>query len=443
MPSYVVVPSEAVASASARLSGAREPAPDEHGLKWSRFGDRTIYWNDGAPQSDARRGFEHFTEAPRATQGRLYLVGQLGQEFRETFPSARVVLEAGRYLAVDLTDAEAEGLSSLNLAGFGLVPMPPNATIVEQVARAALAVAAVDARARDLADQVSPGRVAQSLAFLTGCQTRHSLSAGFVRASKWAELTLQQLGYTVTRSMVVIPGGSSSNLVADKAGLGTNRRLVLVTAHLDSINLAGGPDAPAPGADDNGSGIAGVLEIAHILAGTEHDDDLRLVLFGGEEQGLFGSSQYVADLSDADRDRISAVINMDMTASLNSPEPGVLLEGAPVSQPLIDRLAASAAAVTDLSVTISLNPFASDHVPFISAGLPAVLTIEGADSENHNIHSDRDTLSTIDSPLAVMIYTMNLVTVAGLLGLRDSGENQPELAVDQQAQHREAGTDTN
>ena len=218
---------------------------------------------------------------------------------------------------------------------------------------------------------------------------------------------------------------------------------MLVTAHLDSINLAGGPDAPAPGADDNGSGTAGVLEIAHILAGTEHDDDLRLVLFGGEEQGLFGSLQYVADLSDAERDRISAVINMDMTASLNSPEPGVLLEGAPVSQPLIDRLATSAAAVTDLLVTVSLNPFASDHVPFITAGLPAVLTIEGSDSENHNIHSDRDTLSTIDSSLAVMIYTMNLVTVAGLLGVRDSGENQPELAVDQQARQREAGTDTN
>lgn len=442
MFSYVVVASATTASASHRAPGALSGESGRSGLNWSRFGDRTIFWSDSAPQSGTRRGFAGFPDAPQHAHGRLYLVGQMGQEFLETFPSARVVLAAGRYLTVDLTDAEAEELSTAHTAGFGLVPLPANATIVDQIARDALPVAALDAQARSLVDQVSPGRVAESLAFLTGCHTRHSLSAGFVRASAWAELALQQLGYTVARSMVSVPGGSTSNLVADKPGLGTNRQLVLVTAHLDSINLAGGPAAAAPGADDNGSGTAGVLEIAHVLAGTEHDHDLRLVLFGGEEQGLFGSTQYVAELSGADRDRISAVINMDMTASLNSPEPGVLLEGAPVSQPLIDRLAASAAAVTDLTVTISLNPFASDHVPFITAGLPAVLTIEGSDSENRNIHSERDTLSTLNSSLAVKIYTMNLVTVAGLLGVRDSGERRAERAADP-AQQREADTDTN
>ena len=70
---------------------------------------------------------------------------------------------------------------------------------------------------------------------------------------------------------------------------------VLVTGHLDSINHEGGPDASAPGADDNGSGSAGVMAMAEAVpcSITGAELDTRFVLFGGEEQGLFGSLAYV------------------------------------------------------------------------------------------------------------------------------------------------------
>ena len=64
-----------------------------------------------------------------------------------------------------------------------------------------------------------------------------------------------------------------------------------------------------------------------------------------------------------------------------------MLEGAPLSQSLIDSLSEAAATYTELTVETSLNPFASDHVPFINANIPAVLTIESADNTNGNIHS--------------------------------------------------------
>ena len=120
--------------------------------------------------------------------------------------------------------------------------------------------------------------------------------------------------------------------------------------------------------------------------------DLRFILFGGEEQGLFGSMHYVAGLSAAERSRISAAVNMDMIGSLNGPSPSVLLEGATVSQPVIDGLAEAAATYTGLTVETSLHPFNSDHVPFIDKGVPAVLTIEGADNTNHTVHSAADTI---------------------------------------------------
>jgi Zn-dependent M28 family amino/carboxypeptidase len=105
------------------------------------------------------------------------------------------------------------------------------------------------------------------------------------------------------------------------------------------------------------------------------------------------------------------VINMDMIATLNTSTPTVLLEGAEVSQGLIDDLAAAAATYTALTVQTSLHPFASDHVPFIDASIPAVLTIEGADGANANIHTAGDTLDHIDEDLAVEIVRMNLATL--------------------------------
>ena len=105
---------------------------------------------------------------------------------------------------------------------------------------------------------------------------------------------------------------------------------------------------------------------------------------------------------------------MDMVATRNTAQPAVLLEGAAVSSGLIDDLA-SAAAYTGLRVETSLRLFASDHVPFIDAGIPAVLSIEGADSANGHIHTDQDVVAHIDLALLAEILRMNLAALAGWL----------------------------
>jgi Zn-dependent M28 family amino/carboxypeptidase len=107
---------------------------------------------------------------------------------------------------------------------------------------------------------------------------------------------------------------------------------------------------------------------------------------------------------------------MDMIGSFNSDKRSVLLEGAPLSQTLINNFSQAASTYTQLSVETSLNPFASDHVPFINAQIPAVLTIEGADNTNDNIHSAKDTLDKIDYEIAVEILRMNVAFVATELG---------------------------
>nr|WP_240897121.1 M20/M25/M40 family metallo-hydrolase [Kineococcus vitellinus] len=238
-------------------------------------------------------------------------------------------------------------------------------------------------------------------------------------AATSAAATLEALGFTVRTDPVQVPGGVSATVVADRVGSRTGaRRVVLITAHLDSINIAGGPTAVAPGADDNASGAAGILELGRVLVGVTWQHDLRLLLFGGEEQGLFGSRQYVAALPLAERSRIRAVLNLDMIGRRNGPSRGVLLEGGPASAHLVDDLAAAATSVTGLQVSTSLSPFASDHVPFLEAGIPAVLAIEDSDSSNHDIHSDRDVVAHIEPGLALEILRMCLATLLRWLDSR-------------------------
>ena len=275
------------------------------------------------------------------------------------------------------------------------------------------------------------------LATITAHRTRRSSSAGFDEAATWAAAELERVGYGVSTQAVPRGGGRCRNVIADRPGTGPEPRdVVLVTAHLDSINLSEGPesppgsadaqggglgtlpaaDEPAPGADDNGSGSAGLLALARALAGRSTALDLRLIFFGGEEQGLFGSLTYVAELPAAERIRIRAVLNMDMIGGRNTPEPGVLLEGATISQDVIDALARAAATYTDLAVTTSLHPFNSDHVPFIDAGIPAVLTIEAEDSANTRPHTAADTVAAVDPDLAMEILRMNLAYLVEALG---------------------------
>ena len=250
---------------------------------------------------------------------------------------------------------------------------------------------------------------------LAAHHTRRSESTGFDEVAAWAQAALADAGYTVTTQPVPRGGGHCRNVIADRPGSGAEPRdVVLVTAHLDSINLSG-PAEPAPGADDNGSGSAGLLALARALAGRPAERDLRLILFGGEEEGLFGSMTYVAALPDDERARIRAVLNMDMIGGRNTREPGVLLEGAAVSQDVIDALARAAATYTDLAVTTSLHPFNSDHVPFIDAGIPAVLTIEADDSANTRPHTANDTVDMVDPDLAVEILRMNLAHLVEVL----------------------------
>lgn len=381
--------------------------------RWTRLGDALVVQSfPGGAGTATGRAAAGSTRRTSLPEQRLHLVTQLGRTFQDDHPDAKIVVDKGRYLVVDVDPGTLRPSGGPAAACYDVRPLPADTVVFDERAPGPATVPAEGVRVAEL----SRSSFEHDVDRLASLRTRHSRSTDFFGALGWAKERLTDLGFTTRVQDVPVPGGGTRNLVADRPGSGGNRQVVLVTAHLDSVNLHGA-GAAAPGADDNASGSAGVLAIAEALAGRTGTNDLRLILFGGEEQGLFGSRHYVDGLNGAEGPRISAVLNMDMIACQNSSHPTVLLEGAPVSRHIIDALVDIAGRHTSLAVQTSLNPFNSDHVPFIERGIPAVLTIEGTDSANDRVHTERDTFETLNISLALEILRMNLLFAAQALDL--------------------------
>jgi len=106
------------------------------------------------------------------------------------------------------------------------------------------------------------------------------------------------------------------NVIARRDGRNADA-LIMIGAHYDSINSHSSPSswddpqAPAPSANDNGSGVASLLEIARVLGDKPFRQDIELCLWGGEELWMRGSRHHVAALTAAGMN-IAGYINLDM-----------------------------------------------------------------------------------------------------------------------------------
>jgi Peptidase family M28 len=398
---------------------AGRQAPD---MPWVRIGSETLFLARDGGEAAAARQARTGRAGPAAVieagpPENRYIVTQIGRLFQRAYPDVPILHDRGRYLIVALDPERAKAIVAKPETDFVVRPLRENSVVFDvrqppPTATRAARAAWIEA----LLERLERATLEAHLEHLVSFPTRFSTSGDYAAAADWALERFRTMGYEVRLEPVAMPGGTTQNVIAERAGSAPEPRgLVIVTAHLDSINLDGAT-APAPGADDNGSGSAGVLAIAHALAEHAAAHDLRLILFGGEEEGLFGSTAYVADLDATDRERLRAVVNMDMIGTLNTPQPAVLLESAEAARPLVEGLAAAAATYTGLTVQESFNPFGSDHLPFLDAGLPAVLTIEGTDDANPHEHTAGDTLEHINYELMLEILRMNVAFVATMMG---------------------------
>lgn len=370
-------------------------------------------WEDVA--SHAQRSGIDLTKSKKIPDAEsIYLVRQKGRLFETAFPTVQIIHDSGRFLAVRMNTEEYSQATRHDSFCFEISPLPASDIVFERLQprpSSRLAPNWVHA----LVEDVSMDAYRDILEELVSYPTRHTMSLHYTSAADLCRSRLIDLGYQTRIQTVPLSTGDTLNVIGEKHGAkATDKKLVIAMAHLDSINIQGEPSSDAPGADDNASGSAAIIEIARVLQHHVAEHDLQLVLFGGEELGLYGSRHYVSELDESERRRILAVLNMDMIAGQNLEVPTVLIEAR--EREIIDTLVEAANTFSGLRVETSLHPFASDHIPFIEAGLPAAMTIEGADARNDNIHTAHDTLEHINTELACEVLRMNLGFIAEQLG---------------------------
>ncbi|RPK61883.1 Aminopeptidase S [Streptomyces sp. ADI96-02] len=184
---------------------------------------------------------------------------------------------------------------------------------------------------------------------------------------------------------------TTRNVVAETPD-GDPARTVMLGAHLDSVT-------DGAGINDNGSGSAGLLEVALSLAEskTRPANKVRFAWWSAEENGLFGSKAYVAGLSASDREQLALYLNFDMIASPKGAQ--FVLDGddsdrtgAGPGPEGSDRLESDIAAFLDRAgVPHEGADFTgrSDYGPFVEAGVPAGGTDTGAEGVKSAAQAER------------------------------------------------------
>ncbi len=236
------------------------------------------------------------------------------------------------------------------------------------------------------------------------------------RTADFIESRLADAGYSVERQTYHVDGKPVSNLEARLDGSNAAEESLVVGAHYDTIE-------GCPGANDNGSGIAAVLELARRFAGRPQARTLRFVAFVNEEPPYFQTSRmgsHVYAMAARERgDRIAGMLSME-TSGCYFDEPGSQQFPAPLSalfpdvgnfigivgngasRDLVETIRAAFSAHSDFPIQAAALPTEvpgvswSDHWSFWQAGYPAVMVTDTAPFRYpwyHTAHDTADKLS--------------------------------------------------
>jgi hypothetical protein len=244
--------------------------------------------------------------------------------------------------------------------------------------------------------EVSRANLRSYVQSLEDFHTRYTSTVNCELAGQFILNHFQSLGLEAWFQPFVFGSGiSTRNVVAEIRGRTDPEDFVIICAHYDSTSSE--RLVFAPGADDDASGVAAVMEAARILAKYPLDFTVRFIAFSAEEWGLYGS-RYHADGARASSERIIGVVNLDMIAYAdNMPEDLDIVVNA-ASWWMAERTSLVADAYTGLAVRKSINPsfIYSDHSPFWDRGYHAFCGIEDEDVNNPFYHTPGDTVDTLN-----------------------------------------------
>ena len=260
---------------------------------------------------------------------------------------------------------------------------------------------------------VDENQILGHLQRISGERTPHSSDRHLDEVMNYIQHFFKKLGYQVKLHPFPYSGETFHNIIARKNS-GKSSEKIIIGAHFDSV-------LGSPGADDNASGAAVMLELARILAEHTWNHEVEFVGFHMEEWNMIGSGAYAQKLKNENQ-KVRGMISLEMVGytsnepksqkmplgfSLFYPEVGnfIALIGNLRSIKLLNLFKSEMKSVRNLPVESLAIPFngnvlpavrLSDHAPFWDLGYPALLITDTSFYRNPNYHTASDAIETLD-----------------------------------------------
>ena len=326
---------------------------------------------------------------------------------------------------------------------------------------------------REIQQQISPSRLKDDVTALVSFGTRHTLSEttsethGIGAARRWIKSEFDKISAQCGGCLEVIYQKQTFsgekripeptevvNVIAIQRGQLDPNRYIIMSGDIDSrVTDPLDYTSPSPGANDNASGVAGVIEAARVLSQHKFAGTIVYAALSGEEQGLFGG-KIMAGIAKREGWRVEAVINNDMIGNIsgingviNNTTARVFSEGTrfvetaeeahkrrftggEVDSPsrniarYIDHIADQYIPNLDIMMVYRLDRFGrgGHHRPFNAVGFPAVRimeTNEHYDRQHQDIRTENDkeygdVISGVDFDFNAKLTSLNAVTMAAM-----------------------------
>ena len=301
-----------------------------------------------------------------------------------------------------------------------------------------------------IVDQVDSTSLRDMLEFIAAPRHRITSSAHLGAVKDSIEQAFIEAGLDTYREEFPYGSYTGQNIIGRMEGTTQAENTYIIDAHFDTVNSS-------PGADDNGSGVVGMLEVIRILAPYRFSKTLRFIGFDLEEEGLIGSDYYTNHSLTA-AESIEGVFNLEMIGYYSDePNSQTFPAGFNILYPdqfgavaadqfrgnfinnigdqnsvALQTIYSNAAAlyVPDLKV-ISLTAPASwqlitpdfgrsDHGSFWEAGIPALLLTDGSNFRNPNYHTSNDRVETLDFTFLTNVVKTLVGAVVDAAGIEHS-----------------------
>jgi hypothetical protein len=273
------------------------------------------------------------------------------------------------------------------------------------------------------AEEVSQTNLRDTIVALEEMGTRYTFTNGDDEARDYLVQRLMDYGLDPELDPFDVQGTTANNIIARKPGVAEPEVVWIFSAHYDSTSNE--PTVNAPGADDNATGVAAVLEAARILVPHRFRHSLWFVLTAAEEQGSRGSEHMVQWLIEDGID-VRGVIAPDMIGYWPLGDDDLMdILGDADSRHLVEHMSAVAN-----QLGVAHKPFiehnycyGDDHTNFQEAGFPAISPMDCVEAHNEPItsgestphyHRSTDTIETIHMPFTTRVTGLIVATFADL-----------------------------